>query len=282
MNLIAMSATVVLLLASGIPAGAQGQNLGNVLDKLSGILGGNQQIHGTVVLPTDTTVVVRGDDKHTYALDASTIDPRVRGILQPGDGVTVAVKAGPNRSLVANDVQLDRVKTGAAPGRQVFQQVQGTVEKVTGSQVLFKTRDGLELPVDVSTIVGLPAFSPNQPATLIYDQGPQHKIEAVWIAPGEAQPAAGAPPAVGTASAAGSASPTTEGSERVHGLISDVSLTGLTLQAEDGRKLTVDTGKVNSLLVQALRPGDLVTVVGRMADQPGTFVADSLQPDSLR
>jgi hypothetical protein len=140
MNLIAMSATVVLLLASGIPAGAQGQNLGNVLDKLSGILGGNQRIHGTVVLTTDTTVVVRGDD----------------------------------------------------------------------------------------------------------------------------------------------ASPTTEGSERVHGLIDAVSLTGLTLQADDGRKLTVDTGKVNSRLVQALRPGDLVTVVGRMADQPGTFVADSLQPDSLR
>lgn len=290
MTIIAILTTLVIVLSSSLPAAAQskkegqGQGLGNVLDTLSGILGGSQRVHGNIVLTKESTIVLRGDDGRTYAVDASSIDPRLRGILQPGEAVTVVVKTGQNQTPVASDIQLDRVKSGAIPQRKSFHQVLGTVELVTGSQVLFKTRDGLELPVDVSTIKGLPALTPKQPATLIYEPGHQHQIEAVWIEPGHLQPTAGAPSGTASPSASPAASPATDsgGVERIHGLIDAVSLAGLTLQSDDGRKLAIDTTKIDSRLVQALRPGDLITVVGRLSDKPGLFVADSLHPDSLR
>ena len=94
----------------------------------------------------------------------SEIDPRLRGLLQPGEAVTIVVKIAQNQVPVASEIQLDRVKSGAIPQRKSFQQVLGTVEQTSGSQVIFKTRDGLELPVDVSAIKGLPALAPKQPA----------------------------------------------------------------------------------------------------------------------
>jgi hypothetical protein len=290
--------TTIALVAAGVgPAVAQskdqskdaGKGVGSVLDTLSGILTGNQKVHGNVVVTNSTTLVVRGDDRRTYALDASSLDSRMLSIVQPGDGVTVAVKGEKGKPLVATDLQLDRANNGAA--KKTFHQVQGTVQQTSKSQVVFKTRDGLQLPIDVSSINGLPTLTPNEPATLIYDQGPQSQIEAVWIQPGTTQPSAGAPAgatASNDASASGSASPNTSastgttGSERIHGLIDSISLAGLSLQADDGRKLAVDTGKIDSRLMQALKPGDLVTVVGRTADRPGAFVAESLQPDSLK
>jgi len=80
--------------------------------------------------------------------------------------------------LTATDVTPDPKGGGKA-----FQAVSGTVQEAGRQRVLFKTRDGLVLPVDVSNINGLPYLAPNQPATLYYEQGPRQEIVGVWISP---------------------------------------------------------------------------------------------------
>src|SRR5438094_10317543 len=85
---------VLILILGWAPTGhAQSRDLGGVLDTLSGILGGSQKLHGHVVLVKGDTVVFRSDDGRTIAADASGVDSRVRGIVQPGDGVTMTVRA---------------------------------------------------------------------------------------------------------------------------------------------------------------------------------------------
>ena len=51
--------------------------------------------------------------------------------------------------------------------------MEGTIQQAKGNQVVFKTKDGLPVSLDVSSIKGLPALSPNAPATLFYEQGAQ-------------------------------------------------------------------------------------------------------------
>ena len=79
--------------------------------------------------------------------------------------------------LTASDVQVEQGKS--AP--QAFQRVTGTVQERSNGRVLFKTKEGLTLPVDTSQIRGLPYFAANTPATLIYEQGSKQEIVGVWI-----------------------------------------------------------------------------------------------------
>ena len=83
--------------------------------------------------------------------------------------------------LTATDVTPDPKGGGKA-----FQFVSGTVQEAGRQRVLFKTRDGLVLPVDASNITGLPYLASNQPATLYYEQGQRQEIVGVWIQPGPA------------------------------------------------------------------------------------------------
>ena len=90
----------------------------------------------------------------------------------------------------ATQVQAD---AGAASGT-TFQRVSGTVQETGKQRILFKTGEGLVLPVDVSRVHGLPYLAANQPATLYYEQGAQQEIQAVWLEPGT-QPAGTQPAA---------------------------------------------------------------------------------------
>jgi hypothetical protein len=296
MRLVAFLATL-LLIAQGVVSAqsSSGGALGGVLDKLGGIIGiGGGRVHGNVVLTRGDTIIVRTDDGRTLAIEASGTDPRIRGLLKNGDGVTVTMRQpreGEPRSqnLTASDLQLD---PPSQAGKQ-FQRADGTVGEMQQSRVMFKTREGFSLPLDVSTITGLPQLASGQPATLFYEQGKQGVV-AVWIEPGSAPQAAGSPPIGQTpggtptgqappssplpgqqppAPSQPSASPDT-GAQRYHGVVDSVAMNGFTLASDDGRKLTVEGNSGD------LRPGDMVTVFGRPAGgRTDAIVADSVQPD---
>ena len=299
MRLVAFLATL-LLVAPGVVSAqsSSGGGLGGVLDKLGGIIGiGGGRVHGHVVLTKGDAIVVRTDDGRTLAIEATGTDPRIRGLLKSGDGVTVTMRQardGESRgqSLTASDIQLD---PPSQAGKQ-FQRVEGTVGQTEQSRMTFKTREGFSLPLDVSTITGLPPLSSGQPATLFYEQGKQGVV-AVWIEPGSAPQAAGAPPAIGQTPSGTppsgpapmpspaqqsqpanqpAASPDT-GVQRYHGVVDSVSMNGFTLASDDGRKLTVEGNS------RDLRPGDMVTVFGRAAaGRNDAIVAESVQPDARR
>jgi hypothetical protein len=226
----------------------------------------------------DTTMVLRTDDQRSYRIDLASIDPQARQGLQAGQTANVTVRGGGQANvLTASELQVDQSSTP----RQ-FQQVTGTVEGgANASRLVFRTRDGLALPVDVSQLRGLPFFSANQPATLIYEQGPQQQIVAVWIEPGEgaaagtrgvpqpsASPTSSAP--IGAAQGPG---------QTVQGMVNSLGLNTLSLQTSDGRTVTVDTGGVDRQAMQSVRPGDIVTVTGQAAAQD-RFVAQSVRTDN--
>ena len=302
MKLLAIFATL-LFLAPG-PAAAQssssGGGLGGVLDTLGGILGiAGGKLHGHVVATKGDTLVVRTDGNRTVAVDASRTDPRVRGVLKPGDGVTLTMskpREGEPRDATpqVTDLQLDP----PSQATKSYQRTDGVIEEASQSKVTFRTREGMTLPLDVSTIQGLPALQPGQPATLFYEQGRQGPV-AVWIEPGSALgsapsagPIPGPPPAgpmpgststgpmPGTASP-GSASPDT-GVQRVQGHVDAVTTTGFTLTTNDGRRLTVDTTRIAQGAARDIRPGDNVTVFGRPTAVPEVLAAEYVQPETAR
>jgi hypothetical protein len=276
MNLLAFLATLLLLAPA--PAHAQSSSsggLGGVIDTLGGILGiGGGRVHGHVVATKGDTLVVRTDDNRTLSIDTSQTDPRIRGLVKAGDGVTVTLRQpregeSRNQALVAADLQLD----AASQPPKAYERVEGTVTEASGSRVVFKTREGFTLPLDVSSLKGLPPLQPGQPATLIYEQGSRPgNVTAVWI-----EPAA-------TTGASPSASVNTTGSgagelQRVHGLVEAVTVSGFTLAADDGRKVSV---QASQNAPPDVRPGDLVTVFGRPGSGPDSIVAEIVQPDAPR
>jgi hypothetical protein len=289
-----MKAIVILtalLITTGTAAAQErdrGGGLGGVLDTLGGLLGGAAKSHGTVVLARDTTVVFRTDDGRTLRVDTASLDADARSRLQAGQAATLSAR-GTGDVLTATDVQLDQT---ASP--RTFQQVSGTVQERTQDRILFKTREGLTLPVTTAQIRGLPAFKANDPATLIYEQGPRQELVAVWLEPGDiAGAAAGVTGAPGSSTMPGSiGSPGTPGStgsaggpmpsaslpdrQTVQGTVESVATTGLTLSLGDGRRMEVDASGLGQAALAAVRPGDRVTVTGTPDAGQGRFVAASL------
>jgi len=155
--------------------------LGGVLDTLGNVLGaGTQKLHGTVVVSEGSTFVLRTDDKRTYRVDTASLDPQKISTLTPGHTVSVTTRGGGQAGvLTATEVTPDTKNTA-----KTFQSVNGTVQEAERQRVLFKTRDGLVVPVDVGSINGLPYLAANQPATLYYEQGSRQEIVGVWIQPG--------------------------------------------------------------------------------------------------
>jgi len=289
-----MSVIVILtavLFAFAAPAVAQDSKdaskdrggLGGVLDTLGGLLGGGtNKLHGAVVVASDTSVVLRTDDKRTVRVDTASIDPQVRQQLVPGQKVTVTARGTGGDVLAASDIQVEQGQ--AAP--QAFARVTGTVQERSAGRVLFKTKEGLTLPVDVSQIRGLPYLAANSPATLIYEQGPKQEILGVWIEPGDAavsaSPAA-EPAASGTQPSASGSQPSASlpsgaagAGQKLEGLVESVGMSELTVQTADGRKIVVDTAGVDRAALGSVRPGDIVTVTGNAGTTPEKFSANSL------
>jgi hypothetical protein len=147
--------------------------------------------------------------------------------------------------------------------------VTGVVEPLSGDRIQFRTTEGFVVPIDLAQVVGRkPTLKPGEAATLTYEMTGQNPIVAVWVEPRDT---------------AGAASPrTTEptgarggGYERIHGFVESVGIGSMTLKTDDGRTMMVDIGKSRGS--GDLRPGDLVSVVGRSSGD--RFAAELVQKD---
>jgi hypothetical protein len=286
MNLFVILTAMLLALMAG-PATAQDNKdsgkdngkggLGGVLDTLGGILGNKAggKLHGTVVLTQGTSMVLRTDDKRTVRVDTASIDPQARQQAVPGQKVTVTAR-GNGDVLTASDLQVEQGQ--ASP--QTFSRVTGTVQESSPGRVLFKTKEGLTLPVDTSQIHGLPYLAANTPATLIYEQGSKQEVVGVWIEPGEA--AASASPTLEPSRASSSNQPSASlpsggtSGQRLEGRVESIALSELTVQTSDGRHVRVDTAAVDRDTLTSVHPGDTVTVTGTATNTPDKFNATAV------
>jgi hypothetical protein len=295
---------LALVAASAAPATAQDNQdknnkggIGGVLDTIGNVLGaGTQKLHGTVVVSEGSTFVLRTDDKRTYRVDTASLDPQKVSALTPGQTVALTTRGGGQAAvLTATDVTAD-----AKSSAKTFQSVNGTVQEAGRQRVLFKTRDGLVLSVDVGNINGLPYLAANQPATLYYEQGSRQEIVGVWIQPGTSTSAGASPPRNGgSTSAASSDADRTSDSARtsqpngastspsasvpsdtqsVEGVVQSFGMSQLTLQTPQGTSMTVDTSAIDRQTLRGIAPGDTVTVTGTTANSADRFVAQSVQP----
>jgi len=275
--------------------------LGGVLDTLGNVLGtGPQKLHGNVVLTEGPTFVLRTDDGRTYRIDTASINPQKVSTVTPGQTLSVTARGGGQAGvLTATEITPD-----ARSGAKTFQTVSGTVQDAGRDRVLFKTRDGLVLPVDVGNIKGLPYLAANQPATLYYEQGTKQEIVGVWIQPGSGSEksapsattgqsssresgqsfpsAAGGSPSGGGQSsppAGGQTSPSASvpAAQSLDGVVESIGMSDLKLRTSEGRSLTVDTSNVDRQALRAVAPGDSVTVTGSGGSTSDRFVAQSVQ-----
>jgi hypothetical protein len=277
MNVIVILTAMLVLIGAG-PAAAQDKEskdrgdrggLGGVLDTLGGLLGGGaSKLHGSVVVARDTTLVLRTDDKKTVRVDTASIDPQVRQQLVPGQSLTLTARGSGGDVLTASDIQVEQGK--AEP--PAFQRVTGTVQERSSGRVLFKTKEGLTLPVDTSQIRGLPNFAANTPATLIYEQGPRQEIVGVWIESGDTS-ASASPTTEPAASVPAAASPA---GQTLEGLVESIGVDQLTLETSDGRRVQVDTHGVDRTALAAIRPGDVVSVTGNAGGDGTRFTASAV------
>jgi hypothetical protein len=271
MNVFVILTAIVVLLGAAHPAAAQDRDrggLGGVLDTLGGLLGGGAgKVTGGVVLAQGTTLILRTDDRRTIRVDTASIDPQVRQQLVPGQLVTVTTR-GTGDVLTASDIQVEQGQNKP----QAFSRVTGTVQERSEGRVLFRTREGLTLPVDTSQIRGLPYLAENTPATLIYEQGPRQELVAVWIQPGDA--AASASPTL-EPSASVPSTPSPAG-QRLEGMVESIGLDQLTIQTSDGRHVRVNTASVDRGDLARIRPGDVVTVTGNAGTVPDQFSANAI------
>jgi translation initiation factor IF-1 len=270
----AIGILTALLLTAGAAAAQErdrGGGIGGVLDTIGGLLGGGlNKAHGTVVLARDNTVVFRTDDGRTLRVDTASLDADARGRLQAGQAATLSAR-GSGDVLTATDIQIDQ-----AGSQRTFQRVSGTVQERTQDRILFRTREGLTLPVATSSIRGLPALKANDPATLIYEQGPRQELVAVWIEPGDAAGGATSPGSLGSTASDPMPSASLPDRRTVRGTVESIDTTGLTLQLRDGRRMEVDASGLDRSALSAVRPGDRVTVTGTPDAAQGRFVAASL------
>lgn len=256
-HLIATVTMLALLLGAGIPAWSQTSD--RVFDTITDLLRGaaGQELRGFVVTVHDEDIVVRGKDDRTYTIATTGIDKRVLvDALKPGQPIKVKLRRGDGQKLVAASMEAD---TGTV---RSFRTVPGTVEPLSGDRIQFRTTEGFVIPVDLGQMVGTrPPVRAGEAATLTYEMTGKNPLVAVWIEP---------------SGAAGAASPRTVGYERVHGFIQAIGTGSFTLKTDDGRSMLVDVrnspGGVNNL-----RPGDLVSVVGRTATD--RFSAELVQKD---
>jgi hypothetical protein len=242
-------------------------------DILSGLSGEYQRLHGDRVHASDATMIFRADDGKTYAVDMSALNTQMWHPIELGQAVTLAAKPGrePN-ALIAARLQADPAdrSTGKAP-RKPFISARGTVEVVQDSEFRFRTTDGKILWADASQMPDRAAVRVNDQGTLTYERGPRQAI-ALWLERQETQPSAAViPRAIGPGEY-----------QRVNGYVQSVGWSTMSVKADDGRTLTVDTSQVAAQVRSAVRQGDLVSIVGKTTAQTDQFVAEVIERETRR
>ncbi len=243
-------------------------------DILSGLAGEYRRLHGHRVHGSGTTMIFVADDGTTSSVDMSAVGTAAWSSIELGQGLTLAAKPGrePN-TLIAGRIHADPAdrSTGKVPKRP-FDDVQGTVEAVQGSQITFRTADGEIMRADASRMPGHDAIRVNERGVLTYERGRRRQVTALWLDRAEIQPSAAvAPRATGPGEY-----------RRIHGYVQSIGWATMSLEADDGRTLAVDTSAVDPKVRDAVRPGDLVSVVGKTTAQADQFVADFIDRETRR
>jgi hypothetical protein len=112
----------------------------------------------------------------------------------------------------------------------------------------------------------------NDQGTLTYEFGPGQQVIAVWLERPETQPSAAVIPRAVNPGAY----------ERLHGYVQSVGPSTMSFKADDGRTLAVDTSQVDAQVRSAVRPGDLVSVVGKTTARADQFVAELIERETPR
>jgi preprotein translocase subunit YajC len=248
-----------------------------------------QRIHGQVQSVSGNTVTVKADDGRVLTVDAKQVSSEIRGALKPNTGVTLIGHAGASANLfTAQYIQQDASdparggtivgQTPAAPATdQSWQRVHGKVQSVSGNTVMVKTDDGRTLTAHAGQVSAeiRGNLAKDDGVTLIGFPGsrPDHFL-ARYIQKDMS---------TGAASQAPSALPGAvdeKAWQRIHGTVSSVSGTTLSLKADDGRNLNVDIKEVGEPIRQSLASGEKVTVIGFYRGNQNTVAARFVQKDS--
>jgi hypothetical protein len=158
---------------------------------------------------------------------------------------------------------------------RIWTQVHGTVERIEGTQLVFKMTDGRRLLVDLSSMnpEERAELAPGERTTLYGYPGERPNQFVAWFLPAEsAETAAQASPATAPSAA----------DERawriVHGTVERLEGPTLVLKADDGATLAVDMAPVGPGVQSGLAPGERVTVVGVYRSDPDRIEARIVQP----
>jgi hypothetical protein len=139
--------------------------------------------------------------------------------------------------------------------------IHAQVVATTGSSLIVKADDGQTYTVDTSS---LPAASwrnleAGRGVTLTVSRG---KSADTLVASRVAADAPGSYPSASPGTA-GSTAAAQNGYQRLHGYVESLGVSGMTLKADNGQTVSVDTSGLNRETLASIRPGDLVSVVGK-------------------
>ena len=249
-----------------------------------------QRIHGKVQSVSGNTVTVKADDGRVLAVDAAQVSADIRGALAPDAGVTLIGKAGtqPNQ-FTAQYIQQDAsdpLRGGTVVGQtppavtdRSWQRVHGTVQSVSGNTVTVKTDDGRTLIAHAGQVSAeiRGSLAKDDGVTLIGFPGSRtDHFLARYIQKDSATGATG-----GASAPSALPGPVDEKSwQKIHGTVSSVSGTTLSLKADDGRAINVDMKEVGEAIRQSLSAGDKVTVNGFYRGDQNTVAARFVQKES--
>ena len=249
-----------------------------------------QRIHGKVQSVSGNTVTVKADDGRVLTVDAAQVSADIRGALAPDAGVTLIGKAGAqSNQFTAQYIQQDAsdpLRGGTIVGQtppavtdRSWQRVHGTVQSVSGNTVTVKTDDGRTLTAHAGQVSAeiRGSLAKDDGVTLIGFPGSRtDHFDARYIQKDSATGAAG-----GASAPSALPGPVDEKSwQKIHGTVSSVSGTTLSLKADDGRAINVDMKEVGEAIRQSLSAGDKVTVNGFYRGDQNTVAARFVQKES--
>ena len=244
---------------------------GGGLDILSGLSDEYRRLHGYRVHGSGSTMIVLTDDGTTSSVDVSAIGNQ--DTLELGKAITLAVKPGrePN-SFIAGRIHGDAADplTGKT-ARRPFDSLQATVVTIQGSTITVETSEGRLLRTDASKMLGAAAIRVNDRGALTFERGPK-RIIALWFERQEIQPSA----------AVGAKAASLGEYQRIRGYVQSVEWATMSLKADDGRTLTLDTSQIDSRARTGMRRGDLVSVLGKTTAGADHWVAERIERETRR
>ncbi len=230
------------------------------------------RVRGTVQSVSGKTAVVRTDEGRNVTVDMSQATPSTT--FKPGDRVIAAGAVAASNRVAAGYVREDR-RGASSPDEGQWQRLHGRVQGVRGTALTFRADDGQVLNVDMSEVGAdtRRALSTNEAVTVMGFPGKSNQFRAEHIQPDSAEAAR---VGQGAAPAAVKEPP----SQRLRGQVVGVAPSSIDLKTDDGHVMVVDLRQVDPSIINSLRSGESVTVVGHVRDNGTRFDARDVMKDS--